>query len=132
MSSFALTNLAGAGEALAQSNAGRATLQLRAMSTTAGGSAIEKPAREFEAILLTQWLQEAEKGFAKLPGDGEDEDPGADQFRSLALQAVAGTISKGPGLGIAAMIVRYWQTHQERAMPAGPVSDQNNSLNDVK
>ena len=98
-----------ASQAMAQSQVGAAQHGARALAGSGDKSTIEKPAREFEAILLTQWLQQAEDSFARLPG-GEDEDnesPGSDQFRSLSLQAVAGAITKGQGIGIASMIVKH-------------------------
>ena len=35
---------------------------------------IEKGAREFEAMLLTTWLQQAEQSMATVPGAEDDED----------------------------------------------------------
>jgi Rod binding domain-containing protein len=66
-------------------------------------------AHKFEAILIAKWLEEAEASFAKLPGDDQDPDadPGQDQFRSMAQQFLAESISSAGGLGIASMIVKH-------------------------
>jgi len=78
-------------------------------------SKLQKSAQQFEAILIAKWLEEAEASFAKLPGDENDPaaDPGQDQFRSMAQQFLAESISSAGGLGIAAMIVRHLQQHDQ-------------------
>ena len=70
---------------------------------------IEKSAREFEAVLLSHWLEQAEKSFASVPGSNPDEnaDPGRDQFQAIATQAVGSALTGGHGgLGIAAMVAK--------------------------
>ena len=72
-------------------------------------SKLKSSAHQFEAILIGQWMEEAEASFAKLPGDDEDPaaDPGQDQFRSMALQFLAEGISSAGGLGVASMILKH-------------------------
>lgn len=66
---------------------------------------IDKSAREFESILLAQWLQAAETSFATVPGsDPDDSMPGKEQFQGFAMQSVAMAMTKGGGIGIASMI----------------------------
>ena len=67
---------------------------------------IDKSAREFESILLGSWLQQAERSFAQVPGgdEDEDEDPGKDQFQSMAMQSLAGSLAASGGIGIGKMI----------------------------
>jgi Rod binding domain-containing protein len=80
-------------------------------NTDAGNSAkIQKSAREFEAVLLSHWLEQAEQSFASVPGSDQDPDadPGRDQFHAIAMQAVGGALTGGHGgLGIAAMVAKH-------------------------
>ena len=70
---------------------------------------IEKSSRDFESILLTSWLQGAEKSFATVPGgDGEgDDDTSKDQFQGIAMQALGGSLTASGGIGIAKMIAEH-------------------------
>jgi len=71
---------------------------------------IQKSAREFEAVLLSHWLEEAEQSFASVPGSDSDPDadPGRDQFHAIAMQAVGSALTGGHGgLGIAAMVAKH-------------------------
>lgn len=80
-------------------------------NTDAGNAAtIQKSAREFEAVLLSHWLEQAEQSFASVPGSNQDPDadPGRDQFHAIAMQAVGTALSGSHGgLGIAAMVARH-------------------------
>lgn len=73
---------------------------------------IEKAGKDFESILLGSWLQKAEKSFASVPGGDEDEDadPGKDQFQSMAMQSLAGSLTASGGIGIAKMITEHLHT----------------------
>src|SRR5690242_21784291 len=71
---------------------------------------IQKSAREFEAVLLSHWLEQAEQSFASVPGSGADPDadPGKDQFHAIAMQAVGSALTGSHGgLGIAAMVAKH-------------------------
>ena len=73
---------------------------------------IQKSAREFEAVLLSHWLEQAEQSFASVPGSDQDpdQDPGKDQFHAIAMQAVGSALTGGHGgLGIAAMVAKHLQ-----------------------
>lgn len=79
----------------------------------ANAAKIQKSAREFEAVLLSHWLEQAEQSFASVPGSDQDpdQDPGKDQFHAIAMQAVGGALTGGHGgLGIAAMVAKHLQT----------------------
>jgi Rod binding domain-containing protein len=65
---------------------------------------IEKGAREFEAVLVGSWLQQAEQSFATLPGADQDQDAGRDQMMSLGVQSLATSMAATGGIGLAAMI----------------------------
>lgn len=92
-------------------------------STDAGNSAkIQKSAHEFEAVLLSHWLEQAEQSFASVPGSDSDpdQDPGKDQFHAIAMQAVGTALTGGHGgLGIAAMVAKHLQA---QAAHKGPVT----------
>ncbi len=89
----------------------RGLRKLREAATVPEHSKIEKSARDFESILIGQWMEDAEKSFATLPGaDPEhDADPGQGQFRSLAMQFLASGLSKRGGLGIARLVERQME-----------------------
>jgi len=75
---------------------------------------MEKAAHDFESILIGQWLEEAKKSFASVPGGEPDAatDPGHDQLQSIAMQSFAQHMSKSGGLGIASMIIKQLQGTQ--------------------
>lgn len=79
-------------------------------STKEGKAKIEKSAKEFEAVLMSHWLDQAQQSFATVPGTDPDQedDPGRDQYHSLAMQAIGTALSGGRGgLGIASMVAKH-------------------------
>ncbi len=71
---------------------------------------IEKAGHDFESILLGSWLQGAEKSFAAAPGgddDEEEQDSSRDQFLSMAMEQLAGSLVDAGGIGISRMIVQH-------------------------
>jgi len=95
-------------------------------------SKIEKSAHEFEALLVGKWLEQAQQSFATIPGGEEDKDadPGHDQLQSISIQALASSISKNGGLGIAKMILK--SIHASDSPPPvenkGQVGPENNTV----
>jgi Rod binding domain-containing protein len=68
---------------------------------------IEKSAKDFESLLLTGWLQQAEQSFAKLPGaTDEDADPGSDQLQGIAMQSLGSSLTASGGIGLAKVIAQ--------------------------
>ncbi|KAA6464439.1 hypothetical protein DYQ86_00225 [Acidobacteria bacterium AB60] len=67
-------------------------------------SKINKSAREFEAILVGTWLQQAEQSFATVPGGDEEDDAGKGQMMSMGVQALSTSIAASGGIGIAKMV----------------------------
>lgn len=66
---------------------------------------IEKSATDFESILLSSWLQQAEQSFGSVPGgDDEDTDSGKDQYMGIAMQSLGASMTASGGVGIAKMI----------------------------
>jgi len=110
---------------LNQAEGGQAIRALRGAQTQATTSdKIDKASRDFESILVGEWLNQAEKSFATVPGTDPDQqsDPGHDQFQSIACQSLAQGLSKAGGFGIAAMISKQLKaaqvSHQQQAAQA--------------
>jgi Rod binding domain-containing protein len=86
----------------------RETQLLQQMKSASGPDQkekIEKSAREFEALLLSGWLQQAEQSLATVPGADDDQDADQrDQIMSLGAQSLAGALAASGGIGIGAML----------------------------
>jgi Rod binding domain-containing protein len=61
-------------------------------------------AKEFESVMLNQWLQSAESSFGAAPGGGEDEDQGGQQMKGFATQQLAGQLAAHGGIGLAKLV----------------------------
>lgn len=70
---------------------------------------IASTARQFESILLGQWLQGAESSFGAVPGEAEDQDAGGDQMKSFALQQLATSLANHGGIGISGLVSKALQ-----------------------
>lgn len=70
-----------------------------------GAARLTSAAKEFESILLGQWLKDAESSFGSVPGSEED-DPSGEQMKEFAMQHVAADITDHGGIGIAPMVER--------------------------
>jgi Rod binding domain-containing protein len=70
---------------------------------------IDKSARDFESLLLSTWLQQAEQSFASVPGgdDDEDADAGKEQLQAIAMQSLATSMTASGGIGIAKIIASH-------------------------
>jgi Rod binding domain-containing protein len=66
---------------------------------------LSSAAKEFESVLLGQWLKDAESSFGSVPGSEED-DAGGEQMKDFAMQHVATEITNRGGIGIAPMVER--------------------------
>jgi Rod binding domain-containing protein len=97
-----------------------ATADLHKSTSVATQNAkIEKSAKDFESILLGNWLQQAEQSFASLPGgdaDG-DEDVGKDQYQGMAMQSLGASMTASGGIGIAKMISKQLHKQDEAPRP---------------
>ncbi|HEY0786910.1 MAG TPA: rod-binding protein [Acidobacteriaceae bacterium] len=92
---------------------------VRGVARPTADAKIEKSAHDFESILLGSWLEQAEQSFATVPGgDGEDEDTGKGQFQGIAMQALAGSLTRSGGIGIAKMIAQHLHASAEREAQA--------------
>jgi Rod binding domain-containing protein len=96
----------------------REDMMLRQMQSPTGASddaKIEKGSKEFEAILVGSWLQQAEQSFATVPGADDDQDPGGQQMMSLGVQQLATAMAANGGLGIGKMIAKAMHENAEKA-----------------
>jgi Rod binding domain-containing protein len=88
---------------------------------SAGGSdqdaKIDKGAKEFEAMLLGTWLQQAEQSYATVPGgDPNEEDAsGKDQMMSLGVQQLATAMAASGGIGIAKMVAHAMHLNADKS-----------------
>jgi|SRR5579863_6810163 len=102
----------------------RETQMLQQLNSTKGAgedAKIEKGAKQFEAMLLSSWLQQAENSFATIPGAEDDENAaGREQMMSLGVQSLADSLAGSGGIGIAKMIVRAMHERAEKAEEAAP------------
>ena len=75
-------------------------------SSSKENAKIDKSARDFESILLSNWLQQAEQSFGSLPGSDEEDDmdSGKEQFQGIAMQSLGASLASSGGIGIAKMI----------------------------
>jgi Rod binding domain-containing protein len=73
-----------------------------------GRSRLEKAAKEFESILLNQWLEKSREGLASVPGGSGDEDDeiGGGEMINLGLQSISTALTNSGGMGIARFICR--------------------------
>lgn len=78
---------------------------------------IDKSAKDFESLLLGNWLQQAEESFAKLPGgdDEEDADGATSQYQGIAMQAMGSAMTAAGGIGLARMISCQLRTAEQTA-----------------
>ena len=76
-------------------------------ATGSGKGRVDLPsaAKEFESVLLGQWLKDAESTFGSVPGS-EEEDPGGEQMTDFAMQHMASDITNRGGIGIAPIVER--------------------------
>jgi Rod binding domain-containing protein len=94
---------------------GRAIQSIQAIKGVNDSARIDKGAREFEAVLLGSWLQQAEASFATLPGGDAEVDSGRDQFMSLGVQSLSTSIAGKGGIGIGKMIAAAMHKTAEKA-----------------
>lgn len=90
--------------------------QLNSMKGPDQDAKIEKGAKQFEAMLLSSWLQQAEQSFATVPGADDDENAtGKDQMMSLGVQSLSESLAASGGIGIGAMIAKAMHAEADQA-----------------
>ena len=99
----------------------RMVQQIKLEQGKANDGKIEKSAQEFESMLLSNWLQQAEQSMATVPGAEEDEDAGCrEQMMSLATQTMASSMAASGGIGIAKMIAKAMHAAADKAEESTP------------
>jgi Rod binding domain-containing protein len=109
---------------LMQAQEGQAMQQMNALKGTTDHARIEKGAKEFEAMLLGTWLQQAEQSFATIPGASDDGDTDAtrDQMMSLGTQTLARAMVSAGGIGIAKMVASAMESEADHAQASAKAS----------
>lgn len=95
--------------------------QLSAMRGPTTASKIDKGSKQFEEMLLSNWLQQAEQSFATVPGADDDDDQdktGRDQMLGMGVQSLAQAMEASGGIGIAKMIAKAMTAQADKAAPA--------------
>jgi len=99
--------------------------QMKSSGVASDDAKIEKGSKEFEAVLVGSWLQQAEQSFATVPGADDDQDPGRDQMMSLGVQQLATSLAASGAIGIGKMIAQAMHANADKAnaqvtVPADP------------
>jgi Rod binding domain-containing protein len=89
--------------------------QMKSSNGSNDDAKIEKGAKEFEAILVGSWLQQAQQSFATVPGADDDQDAGKEQMMSLGVQTLATSMANSGGFGIGKMIAKAMHANADKA-----------------
>jgi Rod binding domain-containing protein len=89
--------------------------QMNSPRSASDDAKIAKGSKEFEAILVGSWLQQAEQSFATVPGADDDQDAGGEQMMSLGVQTLATSMAASGGIGIGKMIAKAMHANAEKA-----------------
>jgi Rod binding domain-containing protein len=118
---FPLTTSTVTTQDLSVAKSAQALRVLRAKAANDSFAKIDKAAKDFESILLGEWLEKAEKSFASVPGPDpdQDNDPGHDQFQTIGCQFLGEALSKAGGIGIASMISKHLKAVEASRHPDG-------------
>jgi Rod binding domain-containing protein len=107
-----------------QSNEDSMVQDFRSSNRPTDASKIDKGAKEFEAVLVGSWLQQAEQSFATVPGADEDEqDVGRGSMMSLGVQTLATSMAATGGIGIGKMVAKAMHAAADKV--AGQSADTN-------
>jgi Rod binding domain-containing protein len=113
--SIGIGSLASQSSAL-DSSADKMIQGLKEPKSATDGAKIDKGAKEFEAVLVGSWLQQAEQSFATVPGADEDsEDVGRGSMMSLGVQTLATSLASTGGIGIGTMIAKAMHAAADKA-----------------
>lgn len=89
--------------------------QLNSLQGSKDDSKIDKSSQEFESMLLSTWLQQAEQSMGTVPGAEDDEDAGQrDQMMSMGVQALSASLAASGGIGIGKMIAKSLHATADR------------------
>jgi Rod binding domain-containing protein len=103
-----------------QSSEDRLIQGIKSPKSETDGAKIDKGAKEFEAVLVGSWLQQAEASFATVPGaDDDNQDVGKDSMMSFGVQTLATSMASSGGIGIGKMIAKAMHAAADKAEAAG-------------
>jgi Rod binding domain-containing protein len=89
--------------------------QLNSLKGSKDDGKIDKSAQEFESMLLSTWLQQAEQSMGTVPGAEDDEDSGQrDQMMGMGVQALSASLAASGGIGIGKMIAKSLHATADR------------------
>jgi Rod binding domain-containing protein len=116
-----------------QPNADRLIQGVKSQKSATDSAKIEKGAREFEAVLVGSWLQQAEQSFGTVPGADEGQDVGRDSMMSLGVQTLATSMAATGGIGIGKMVAKAMHAAADKVdgqvpVPAASVPDGKNPV----
>jgi Rod binding domain-containing protein len=133
-SQFALGTPAVTNQDLNQAKTAQALRVLKGQAQNTDDGKIDKAARDFESILLGQWLEQAEKSFASVPGGDPDQDAdaGHDQFQSIGCEFLSGALSKAGGIGLASMISKRLKATEAARAASEAARPEGNQSNQIK
>lgn len=97
--------------------------QLNSIRATNNDAKIDKSAQEFESMLLSTWLQQAEQSMGSVPGASDDDDENGgqrEQIMSLGVQSLSTALAASGGIGIGKMIAHslHATANREKAAEA--------------
>jgi Rod binding domain-containing protein len=106
-----------------QSSQDRLIQGVKSSKAETDGAKIDKGAKEFEAVLVGSWLQQAEASFATVPGaDDDNQDVGKDSMMSFGVQTLATSMASSGGIGIGKMIAKAMHAAADKAEAQAPAA----------
>jgi Rod binding domain-containing protein len=106
-----------------QMNEDRMLQGIKSSKSAIDSAKIDKGAKEFEAVLVGSWLQQAEQTFATIPGaDDDNQDVGKDSMMSFGVQSLATSLAASGGLGIGKMIAKAMHAAADKANNSDPAA----------
>jgi Rod binding domain-containing protein len=113
----------GAQTSVLQSSEDRLIQGIKSTKSETDAAKIDKGAKEFEAVLVGSWLQQAEASFATVPGaDDDNQDVGKDSMMSLGVQTLATSLASSGGIGIGKMIAKAMHAAADKAEAEAPAT----------
>jgi Rod binding domain-containing protein len=103
-----------------QTSADRLVQGVKLSKAETDSAKIDKGAKEFEAVLVGSWLQQAEQSFATVPGVDDDQDVGKDTMMSLGVQTLATSLAASGGIGIGKMVAKAMHAAADKAAAETP------------
>jgi Rod binding domain-containing protein len=105
-----------------QSQQDQAIRAINSPRSATDAAKIDKGAKEFEAVLVGSWLQQAEQSFATVPGADDDADVGRSQMMSLGVQSLATSLAATGGIGIGKMVAKAMHAAADKAEAQTPAA----------